>query len=105
MILLQNIENSVSDRQKSSTPHEKNNTNFIPSKITKNMNVNRKKILIRTHRIYPNLFRYTEKLLDIYLNFSIYRNIMILMNIIRSVYFEKIKPFIDTPVVKVVTVK
>ena len=26
------------------------------------------------------------------------------MNIIRSVYFEKIKPFIDTPVVKVVTV-
>lgn len=25
------------------------------------------------------------------------------MNIIRSVYFEKIKPFIDTPVVKVVT--
>ena len=28
---------------------------------------------------------------------------MVLMNIIRSVYFEKIKPFIDTPVVKVVT--
>ena len=33
-----------------------------------------------------SFFRYTEKLLNIYLNFSIYRNIMVLMNIIRSVY-------------------